>query len=353
LQRLVQKEEEKQKQKERAKYKEEKEEWEKSVQKYIKAKLGNRGQLVLNAQNEFLETFSETGNERKIAEGAPFLTMESIRWFPKAQDVVENGKKRRYPPHFTGRWKSDDGTNKHEDIHLSKHWCNFYMSEKFLYYVQRHGETEKLKHQYKWISVPVGSARESSETDECTPPRSELVTDHEIKYMQGKDGTCLFSSIASALHYLGFHDLAATTKNLGKRFIGCPLDQQTTELINVVTKSHFMIPCFKTYYQRKCRSQRHKKALQLFDSNEYDAEKLYGVVLKDTEGYNRHAVAIVDNLIFDSTHTHALVMSKKSLDWCCNCEDNGGFESVFFALRFSMSKAGLYQSRLNKEGRAG
>ena len=79
-QRLVQKEEEK-------------EEWEKSVQKYIKAKLGNRGQLVLNAQNEFLETFAETGNERKIAEGAPFLTMESIRWFPKAQDVVENEKK--------------------------------------------------------------------------------------------------------------------------------------------------------------------------------------------------------------------------------------------------------------------
>ena len=77
-QRLVQKEEEKRKRKERAKFKEEREEWKKSVQKYIKAKLGNRGQLVLNAENEFLETFAETGNERKIAKSAPFLTMESI-----------------------------------------------------------------------------------------------------------------------------------------------------------------------------------------------------------------------------------------------------------------------------------
>ena len=171
--------------------------------------------------------------------------------------------------------------------------------------------------------------------------------------MQGKDGTCLFSSIALALHYLGFHDLAASVNNLGKLFIGCPLDQQTTELTNVVTKSHFMLPSVKVYHQRKSHSQSCKKALNLFDLEDNEAGKLYGVVLKDTKGYNRHAIVIVDNLIFDSTHTHTLVMSKKSLDWCCNCDDNGGFESVFFALRFSMSKAGLYQSRLYKEGRAG
>jgi hypothetical protein len=64
------------------------------------------------------------------------------------------------------------------------------------------------------------------------------------------------------------------------------------------------------------------------DSNEYP--KL--IVLRGCDGGVQHAVSEVGNIIFDSNQQKGLVLSKQSLDWCCNCK--GGFSRIHALVQF-------------------
>ena len=50
------------------------------------------------------------------------------------------------------------------------------------------------------------------------------------------------------------------------------------------------------------------------------------------DGSNNHSFVVVDDLIFDSTQTHALKLCRKSLDWICGDDRIG---SINVALRFN------------------
>jgi hypothetical protein len=56
------------------------------------------------------------------------------------------------------------------------------------------------------------------------------------------------------------------------------------------------------------------------------------IVLRGCDGGVSHAISVVGNVIFDSNRKEGLVLSKESLDWCCNC--NGGFSRVHALVQF-------------------
>jgi hypothetical protein len=55
-------------------------------------------------------------------------------------------------------------------------------------------------------------------------------------------------------------------------------------------------------------------------------------VLLGADGGTQHAVAIVDDLLFDSNLPNALKLTRRALDWSCSCE--GGYVGLKMATRF-------------------
>jgi hypothetical protein len=63
-------------------------------------------------------------------------------------------------------------------------------------------------------------------------------------------------------------------------------------------------------------------------------------VLKSSDNSTSHAVTVVENYIFDSNVSYALLLDQKNLDWCCSdsyCEET--FIEVHSAYRFEKLKA--------------
>ncbi len=54
----------------------------------------------------------------------------------------------------------------------------------------------------------------------------------------------------------------------------------------------------------------------------------------ENDGSNNHAFVVVDDLIFDSTQTHAMKLCRESLDWICG---EKRIASINIALRFNQS----------------
>ena len=57
------------------------------------------------------------------------------------------------------------------------------------------------------------------------------------------------------------------------------------------------------------------------------------VVLRCKNGATNHSVTVVDDLIFDSTQSHAMKLCQESLDWICSIND--GYEAIHAAYRFN------------------
>ena len=60
------------------------------------------------------------------------------------------------------------------------------------------------------------------------------------------------------------------------------------------------------------------------------------LVLIEHDNVASHTVTIIDGLVFDSVLPHPLILSKESLDWCCNCE--GGMKGIKYAVKITLSK---------------
>ncbi len=61
--------------------------------------------------------------------------------------------------------------------------------------------------------------------------------------------------------------------------------------------------------------------------------------MKSSDNSASHAVAIVENYIFDSNLTHAIYLNRENLNWCCsdsNCEET--FVGVHLAYIFEKLK---------------
>ena len=63
------------------------------------------------------------------------------------------------------------------------------------------------------------------------------------------------------------------------------------------------------------------------------------VILQSKDGGVQHAVAVVNEFIFESNQKNVMKLSKASLDWCCG--ENDSFDGIYKAFRVSYPTRGL------------
>jgi hypothetical protein len=76
----------------------------------------------------------------------------------------------------------------------------------------------------KWIYVPVGDAQQDKK------PPSDLVTNFPVHYNQKNHDTCLFKSVASALHHLNKKYIASVVSSMAAKYMYMLVDEQLNKL---------------------------------------------------------------------------------------------------------------------------
>jgi len=146
----------------------------------------------------------------------------------------------------------------------------------------------------------------------------------KLQYLQKNKKTCLFSSFASALHFLGLEKSAQDVQNKALEYssdsskggldiwkgLSDTMEKTCSWLVPDNVGTHFDI---------------------FNDLSEYPT----AVCLEDMDGNIQHAVTIVGALIFDANCQRALPLNKKSLDYCCaSDEKEGRYNRVLKGFRF-------------------
>jgi hypothetical protein len=157
-----------------------------------------------------------------------------------------------------------------------------------------------------------------------------LYPGERLAYLQEDKPTCLFDATACALHYKGFRKFAQMMHEIGYENTDVESKEQRAILLKYMEESRLFHGNPKVYYKDRRRKERQILNPLALDDDEGNC--LYVAQLQGKDGHVRHAVAIMDGLIFDSNSRYPLLLGKESLDWCCNCE--GGFDLVHHAFRF-------------------
>ena len=174
-----------------------------------------------------------------------------------------------------------------------------------------------------WLPIPVGN----SSTDHAP---SKLLTDIKMQFPQKNKNTCLFSGLASALSYCKRKKEATSLIRRATKVEHLDMDSQIVEV------KRFMISYLPSIGQSKSfnvRASNHKKNdLSLDDLCENKTPFVTIVIPQMKNGNQNHAFAVVDDLIFDSTQSHAMKLTKESIEWIC--KPNDGFLRIKAAYRF-------------------
>ena len=174
-----------------------------------------------------------------------------------------------------------------------------------------------------WFPIPIDAS-----SNDVAP--KELLTDIPIQYQQGKNNYCLTYSMASALYYCG----KKKESNLFSKFAEDirKLDRHN-QLQLFQDKMREIVPSIGTYKKLNVRNAKNKKNLISLDQLCEEKSEFPMLVLPEgKDGSLSHAFCVVDDLIFDSTQTHALKLEKESIEWICSIND--GFERISEAYHF-------------------
>ena len=135
-----------------------------------------------------------------------------------------------------------------------------------------------------------------------------------ILYRQGKDNSCLFSGLASALAFFGDKELATSIYKV-----------KSPKYYNYETEWKLAYSCMRNY---KWVPVRYEQKLSDNVKKEYPfiEECILLVVLYASDGSVNHSVSICQGYIFDSNCSHAMRLTKESLDWSCSAP---GFPAEF------------------------
>ena len=231
--------------------------------------------------------------------------VQKLRWVVPADDLP--GEKPK--PHFEGIL-SDSTT-----ITLGEDFVTKNFTQEYKDYVKEQGENKRLC----FFHVPPGAPR--------TMDGHEMIDERmpELKYLQHDKKTCLFSSFASALHYLGLEKSAQYVQEKALEYSshgkkgGVDIWKGLTDTMQETCS--WLVPAnVGTHF------------------NVFQDLSLYptAICLEDMDGSIQHAVTIVGALVFDANCQRALPLNKKTLDYCCATkEKEGRFLKVIKGFRFS------------------
>jgi hypothetical protein len=100
---------------------------------------------------------------------------------------------------------------------LNPKWMGERFDPKFLRMVRT--ASSRAGFYMKWIYIPVGDVRQDEK------PPSDLVTKFPVHYTQKNHDTCLFKSVASALHHLNKKQIASVISSMATKYMYTPVDE--------------------------------------------------------------------------------------------------------------------------------
>ena len=148
-----------------------------------------------------------------------------------------------------------------------------------------------------------------------------------IQFPRNSKWTCLFSSFASALQFLGLSKTAAKLASEADKFSvdnGEGWNNWNALLEIMKADCRWLVPV---------PLGRHFDIL--------NNQSMYPAVaqLEAADGGVQHAITVVGKLIFDSNCARALPLSKESLDHCCSSDEkSGSYQRVLHGYRFEEHK---------------
>ena len=173
-------------------------------------------------------------------------------------------------------------------------------------------EHVKQKDASGFIRVPVGKTRKP--VFHVYPHLTKSYDSPQMKFRQGNQDTCIFSSFASALYYVGFWDLATDLdknkeEDMGGRHGLKSLLKIMQKEVRWLTPKWFRnvtTPCFMSQLPHYC---------------------IAVAVLQGSDGSANHAVSIVTNSVdncwlFDSNEEYAVPCTQRTLDICTRMSDD-------------------------------
>ena len=203
--------------------------------------------------------------------------------------------------------KRDGIRNYISNIRLKKEWVEDNFTEAFISQVKTRGE----QHASRYLWVPCGSAKKREF------PWPYNTTFPKIKYQQGKRDTCVSSSLASCMHYLGHVDLAQWIEDFGVKFVSNKqnnVDRFLSSLMDQMERDQkgfsrkFMVVKLKAnlfdLFSTDLDTRKYPKVLQLLGSN----------------GGMQHAITVYDGLIFDSNLQRAVELTVDHLEFCIDAK---------------------------------
>ena len=152
-----------------------------------------------------------------------------------------------------------------------------------------------------FIPIPVGNSTGVRAVD--------VVSDIEIAFQQHDRQTCIYSSFASALWFIGITDVALLVVSEAGKSQGDPFALQR------LAKLVYDHPTWLT--PRKI-----KRAATSFNLLQHDlTNSLAVVVLKGLpDGACNHAITVFDGMIFDSNEQFAIPLTRANLDLMCSTD---------------------------------
>ena len=171
----------------------------------------------------------------------------------------------------------------------------------------------------KFIPIPPGAPR--------TVGHHEMLDERYplLQYMQGNESTCLFMSVASALHYLHLEKSAKIIADSAAEYAAsAPKGRYNWDGLQSLMRKH----C-KQFQPFRLRGTKNFDILH--ETSEYPTV----VQLEAEDGGIQHAITVVGRLIFDANCQRALPLTMKSLNYCCSSKDKKGkYKRVYFGYRF-------------------
>jgi hypothetical protein len=177
----------------------------------------------------------------------------------------------------------------------------------------------------QWWPVVVRKARQG----DLEVPPSNLITSIRVKYQQGDWNQCLFKATASALHYCGKSEAASFVSNAAPTVHYLPREKAILSVRDRIMIHAPDIGSVIAFNQHSKRRKMNRISLDELVQNKTIFPTM--VIPRANDGSTSQAVVVVDDIISDATQSHAMKLSRNSLEWICGKHGVGGIER---ALRF-------------------
>ena len=180
--------------------------------------------------------------------------------------------------------------------------------------------TDNLMRKYTkggFCEIPPGDAK--AEEDKAALPLSvknwlESHSPETLQYGQGDSQTCIYTSFANALHYLGLHDKAAQMIASKEDFLKSQMGGTTTPLKGL-----------PSYLDNLGLGWLQPKSISNFSM-----EQIIGLTQKQllvgslhaSDGSCNHAVTVFNGLVFDSNERTCLPLLEDTLDYLVSTKQN-------------------------------